>query len=373
MEHTMAGEAFKIGLIGVDPGRSWAASAHIPALRAQPWNFEIVGLANSSAESGQRAAEASGIAAFESVDDMLRSAAVDVVAITVKVPAHRDLALKALEAGKHVYCEWPLGNGLAEARELATCAGGKLSHAVVGTQARRSPVMRYAADLIAQGYVGEVLSTTLVGSGGPAGPKVARANAYTLDVTNGANLLTIPFGHAMAAISDALGDVAVVSAELATRRRLAHVIDTGEEVVVTSPDQVLVAGVLANGAPLSVHYRGGISMGTDLLWEVSGTRGVLQVKAATGHIQMAELSLFGFSGQGTQLAPIAVPEHYYPIQGLEQPIACVAYLYHQLATDLREETRTAPSFEDAVATHRLIAAIEEAARTGRRVALDGIE
>ena len=49
----------------------------------------------------------------------MESPEVDLVVVTVKVPHHRELVPSALEAGKHVYCEWPLGNGLAEARKLA--------------------------------------------------------------------------------------------------------------------------------------------------------------------------------------------------------------------------------------------------------------
>jgi predicted dehydrogenase len=46
----------------------------------------------------------------------------------------------------------------------------------------------------------------------------------------------------------------------------------------------------------------------------------------------------------------------------------VARLYARMARDLRDGTRTAPSFEDAVALHRVIAAIEKAAASGSRTA-----
>lgn len=369
----MTDRPLRIALIGVDPGRSWAANVHIPALRAQPRNFEIVGLANSNAGSGRKAAAAMGLPqAFNSVDDMLASPSVEVVAITVKVPEHRALVLKALDAGKHVYCEWPLGVGLNEAKMLAAHAADSGLHAVVGTQARLSPAIRHAADLIANGYVGEVLSATVIGGGGPAGPTVAMANTYTLDVRSGANLLTIPFGHAMAAIAEALGGVATVSAELATRCCTARVVETGEKIPRSAPDQVVVAGVLNSGAPLSVHYRG-TSMDTGFLWEVTGSRGALRVTAGSGHVQMADATLQGFTGRDRALARINTPDHFIPIPGLDQPVAGVAYVYHRFAADLRDGVRAAPSFNDAVATHRLIAAVEMAARTGCRVALEDIE
>ena len=64
----------------------------------------------------------------------MESSDVDLVGVTVKVSHHRGLVPSALEAGKHVYCEWPPGNGVAEARKLAALAeaGG-----VVGRSVRR--------------------------------------------------------------------------------------------------------------------------------------------------------------------------------------------------------------------------------------------
>src|SRR6266571_4356185 len=96
---------------------------------------------------------------------VMNRADVDVVAITVKVPYHLKLATAALDAGKAVYCEWPLGNGLKEAETLAALAKKKRVLAVAGLQARSAPSVAYVHDLIKQGYVGEVLSTTLIGSG----------------------------------------------------------------------------------------------------------------------------------------------------------------------------------------------------------------
>src|SRR4051794_28821592 len=104
-----------VGFIGFEPGRSWAAVAHAPALRALP-DYEIAAVATRRRESADAAAQALGLArGYDTAQDLIEDPAVDVVAITVKVPDHFPLVERALAAGKHVYCEWPLGNGLAEA------------------------------------------------------------------------------------------------------------------------------------------------------------------------------------------------------------------------------------------------------------------
>ena len=94
-------QIFGVGFIGVEPDRSWAARAHIPALDSLKDRFRIAGIANSTPESGLKAAHALGIAkSFASVDELVSSPDVDIVAVTVKVPNHLELVSKALKAGK---------------------------------------------------------------------------------------------------------------------------------------------------------------------------------------------------------------------------------------------------------------------------------
>ena len=118
--------------------------------------------------------------AFDNHKDLVNRVDVDVVAITVKVPYHLELATAALDAGKAVYCEWPLGNGLKEAEILAALAKKKGVLAVAGLQARSAPSVVYVRDLIKQGYVGEVLSTSLIGSGMSWGQRWSRSTPTSM-------------------------------------------------------------------------------------------------------------------------------------------------------------------------------------------------
>jgi predicted dehydrogenase len=369
----MSGQRLKVGIVGLQPGRSWAARAHIPALRALSNTFEIVGVANTSKASAEAAAAATGLPrAFANVGELIATPEVDIVAVTVKVPGHLEIVKAAIEAGKHVYCEWPLGNGLAEAEEMAALARAKRVLGVVGTQARVAPEIEYLRQLIADGFIGDVLSTTLVARGSGWGGSIAekKISAYLLERADGATMLTIPVGHTLAALRDVLGEVAEVSAVLATRRTSALALDTGETLPVSAPDQVLVSGVLAGGAPLSIHYRGGAARdGEGLLWEINGTAGDIRVSGSSGHTQMVQLSLEAARGEEKAFQPLEVPASYRSGWPEDVELGNVARVYARMAQDLREGTRTAPSFEDAVAVHRVIAAIEEAAESGRRIVL----
>src|SRR3989441_4375873 len=159
----MAEPTLGVGIIGVNPARGWAATAHIPALRALP-NYEIRALSTQRAESARAVGEVFGVSTvFSDHEQLVAQPDIDVVAVTVKVPRHRELVSAALAAGKAVYCEWPLGRDLDDARAMAALSAGQGMRTVVGLQARQAPAIEFVQELLGDGYVGEVLSTTMVG------------------------------------------------------------------------------------------------------------------------------------------------------------------------------------------------------------------
>jgi predicted dehydrogenase len=367
------GEArrIRVGIIGANPDRGWAAEAHIPALTSLSEDFEITALSTTRRESADAAGKRFGVPlAFDNHQDLVNSPAVDVVAITVKVPYHLELATAALRAGKAVYCEWPLGNGLNEAETLAALATEHGVLAVAGLQARSAPSVAYVHDLVEQGYVGEVLSTTLIGSGMGWGPTVEPFNAYLNDKKNGATMLSIALGHAADALCHCLGEVRELSATMTRRRTTFTIAETDEAGPMLAEDQVMVNGLLQGGAALSIHYRGGYSRGTNLLWEINGTEGDLQLTAAGGQAQIFEMGVRGGQGAQSSLELLPVPEHYrWSPPQRPGPSTNVAQAYARFARDYHEGTHLCPTFEDAVTRHRMLDAIETAAATGQRQTL----
>jgi predicted dehydrogenase len=360
----------RLGMIGLSAERGWASAAHIPALRALSDDIEVVGVANTSRASAEAAAAALGVGrAFDSVDSLLASPDVDVVAITVKVPRHLDLVTKALEAGKNVYCEWPLGNGLAEAEKLATLAKRKKAVAVVGTQAVVSPEVQFVRDLVADGFVGELRSTTYVGSGHTWGDEVGAGDAYAMDSKNGATLLSVIAGHAFSAMQSVLGPVAKVSGLLSQRRPTVRIVETGEAIPMKTPDQVIVAAEFDSGVPLAFQLRGGLPCGTRLMWEISGSERDLRISAKVAEIPVINISPLRVEAakRGEQgFSEIDVPPSYY--FGLDDaPVARnVAGVYRLMARDISQGTRSAPGFDDAVGLHRILDAVELSSKTGKR-------
>jgi predicted dehydrogenase len=359
-----------VGIIGVNPAWGWAATAHIPALRALP-NYEVRALSATSWEAARAAGAAFGVAAvFSHHDELVAQPDVDVVAVTVKVPHHRELVSAALAAGKAVYCEWPLGRDLDDARAMATLAAEQRVRTVVGLQARQAPAIGFVQDLLRDGYVGEVLSTTLVGTSIPGGV-VVKPNAYMLDRTNGANVLTVSVGHCLDTLNYVLGEFADLSAVSDLRRPLITIEGTREQIVKTASDQIVVIGTLRSGATASVHVREAVAGGIGFLWEINGTDGTLRITADAAYPEIFPLTVAGAHGRNEPAVlaiPPALTQKWPALTHLEgTPAFNVGRAYAAFASDIDDGTRTVPDFADAVQRHEVIAAIERSAASGERV------
>src|SRR5438874_8523 len=358
----------RVGIIGANPDRGWAAQAHIPALKSLSDDFEITALSTSRRESADAASKLFGVPhAFDNHQDLVNSGAVDVVAVTVKVPHHLELVSAALGAGKAVYCEWPLGRDLDDARAMAALATEQRVRTVVGLQARQAPAIEFVQELLVDGYVGEVLSTTMLGLS-LAGDVLVQPNAYMLDKANGANVLTIAVGHSLDILNHVLGEFIDLSAVSDLRRPLITIEETGEQIVKTAADQIAVIGTLTSGATASVHIREAVAGGAGFLWEINGTDGTLRLTADAAHPQIFPLTVSGAHGQNEPAelaAPAALTQKWPAVASLEgAPAFNVGRVYAAFAADMDNGTHTVPDFADAVRRHEVIATIEGSAASG---------
>jgi predicted dehydrogenase len=355
-----------VGIIGLSAAGGWAAGAHLPALSAVD-GMELTALATSSPASAAVSGATFGVPGYASVEQLARDGNVDLVVVAVKVPRHRELVLPALHAGVPVLSEWPFAVDLAEAEEMASAARG--TRGFVGLQGRSSPAIRWLADLVAGGYVGEVLSATVLASSSEWGTPVSEQARYTLDRTLGATMLTIAFGHAIDAVAMVVGELRDVTATTATRRPYVPLGRTGRTVPMTAEDQIAISGTLPGGAILSVHHRGGTASGPGFSLLIDGTEGTLEVTAANGYPHLGPVTVRGAQGRAP-LAELSLPDGYDDYPDLAgSPIHTLAHAYAAIRNDLVEGTTTAPDLAHAVERHRLLDAIGRSAAEGRRVSL----
>lgn len=356
-----------VGVIGASPVRpGWAVTAHLPALAALP-DYALRAVATSSEASARAAEEAFGVPGFPDAAALIERPDVDLVVVTVKLPDHHDLVASAIRAGKMVMCEWPLGVDLEQTSRLRVDAARTGVATLIGLQGRMAPSLRYARDLVAQGYVGEVLGTTLTGSGIGWGPITDTAHAYMYDAAKNATTLSVPTLHALDALEYVLGDLADVRAATAIRRSRIVLGDSGAAITATAPDHVAIAATLESGAIASIFYRGGVSRGNNLRWEINGSEGDLVLTSPIGNLQVIAPMLEGGRGNEQGVQPLAIPASYdLAPSAPEGPAANVARLYAAFAEQQtgRRDAKIAPDFAHAERLHRWLAAISLAASSG---------
>lgn len=359
----------RVGIIGANPDRGWAAETHLPAVAGSP-HFTLAAVCTTRVESAQASARKFGAThAFTDPAELVRHPDVELVAVSVRVPEHHRLVTLALEAGKHVYCEWPLGRNTREAEQLAALAQRKGVLNAIGLQARLSPELNFMKDLVAGGYVGEVLSCTMLASNTTWGGVVPEGSRFILDRDNAVTALTITGGHVLDALSYVLGEFRDLSAQVSSRRAEATLAETGERVAKTTPDQVAVLGTLESGAVATVHVRAGLLRGGLQLFEIHGTRGDLALSAAGAlGMQNALLALSGTQDPKQPPQPLEVPARYRfaPASTPTGRPYNVAQMYARIAAKLRGEDVLLPDFALALSRHRLLDAVQRASDRGSR-------
>jgi len=240
---------------------------------------------------------------------------------------------------------------------------------MVGLQGYHAPGALFVRELIEVGYIGQPLSVSVVAAGGPAGRRTPQANLYTTDVTAGATVLSISTGHLLATLARAVGEFRQLSAVVALVNTETTIIETGQIVPVTSPDQVVLAGQLDNGAAASVAVQGGsasVTPGFEL--RIVGTEATLVVRPATpGGIHITDWAVSVARPDGS-VADLPVPSRFSPVPEAVPagPPKNVAVLYREFARAIGDGQPAAPDFGTAVQYHQLLEHIQRASDTGSR-------
>lgn len=152
-------QSIGIGIVGTGT----MGAAHAMAFRSAPTVFEttlaarLEVVADVTLSAAQQAAQRFGFQrAVGSWQELVADPAVEIVSITTPNALHHDIAIAALKAGKHVYCEKPLAADLAAAEEMAAVARSAKGKTLVGYNYMRSPAIAFARQLIADGVIGKV-------------------------------------------------------------------------------------------------------------------------------------------------------------------------------------------------------------------------
>ena len=294
-----------------------------------------------------------------------------------QTPYHKQLALPALHAKKSVFVEWPLGNGLQEAEELAALAKKQGVKTAVGLQSRLVPSVQKAKSIIDSGALGRIIGTTIIASSTMLMNTPAK-NSYLNDPKSGANMVTIPTIHTLDPLCYLLGEFKSLNATTATTFPELRFIQAdgskGEPVKSNIADFISIQGVLESGA--TVNF---VSSSTTeatpgrFEWIISGEKLSLKFEGPSQFIAIAPHNLY-------QLAPAqengkeweeenvfekfasGVVGQWQEVEFEKGPFGGIGEVYAAFA----DGNKDLVDFDEAVKRHKLVEAIFRSAEKGTR-------
>ncbi|KAF7980786.1 hypothetical protein HWV62_36853 [Athelia sp. TMB] len=367
----MSSKPIKVGVVGLS-STGWAARAIAPGLINTP-SFSLTAVSTTSAASAEASAKKYSdlighpVKAFHGdASGIANDKDVDLVAVAVKAPSHKEVALKIIEAGKDIFVEWPVGANSKDTNEIAAAAKSKGVKALVGLQGRHSTTARKVKEILESGKIGQVRSSTIIALAprefGFWGPVVGEQKLYAVHANAGATLLSIGVGHLFDTFTYLLGDLATVSATTTQHYTSATVVDddnkpTGKTVNPDAPDQIAFTGLFKSGAISSTIFRAGLpsSKGRkQFLWEIDGEDGSIRLES---------------DAIGSSFINISNPSLYLNGELVDVPQASGPSDNITSAWEAFAQGEGYATLEDAVRIHQILDAVTESAQEGRAVHL----
>jgi len=345
-------DTLNVGVIGVGSPQSWAREAHVAAIRAVP-GLELLAVATRDRDTAQSTAGDLGARrGYGDALELIHDDDLDIVTVGAPVPAHRELILAALRAGKHVVTEWPVGTCTTQTQEITDAAARSGLHTAVGLQARMSPAAVQARELIRCGALGRVLTVSVYSSTAAFGPAVTKQSLHLEDPRTGMNLTTIQAAHTIdlaVYLAGSLTSLAVLRTVRFPELTIADADEASADTFHrTLPDHVLLQGRLASGGALAVQVVGGRPADdAPFRLDVDG--------------ELGTLSLEGGGARGFQASVLRLRQDGKPVDtrdamaaDLPDSVVNVAHVYAALRDDIASGIANAPGFRDAVHLSHLI-------------------
>ena len=361
-----------LGIIGASASYGWGMRAHIPAFLALP-EYDLAAVCTTRRETAEESAKAYGARkAYWDFREMVADPEIEVVDVCIRAPSHYEVTMAALEAGKHVFCEWPLGANSTQADEMASLAEAKGVRTMVGLQSRYAPSFQYFRQLVREGYLGRTVSANMtMFLPGLLRPR-PEGNTWSAQREAGANTLSIATGHALDVFLWCMGELCEVSAEVTTQVPQWAVADTDRTVPVTSPDNVLLFGRTIDGAVVSAHVASVPWHGSAFRMEAYGTEGTL-VASSSQMVEMVDPVLRGAKGSDQAMQVISPPDglRWAPAEVPDGVAMNMAQMFRRFAEAIRgEDVDAHPDFREAACRHQTLDTLQRATETGGRVAIN---
>ncbi len=353
----------RIGIIGLGFG----TQVYVPAFRSEGW--EVAALCSRTPSKLAQAAKEAGVAEIHArPEELIARADLDAVGIVTPPGSHCDLAVAALQAGKHVMCEKPFALDAAQARRMLEAAARSGRTAMVGHEFRHTPQRAYIRQLLDEGYVGRFQLCTIELFLDRYVTPEPRALSWMAFEAHGGGLLGALGSHYVDALRHWFGEVASVSGRLDRLRPDVKDPATGKIVEAETDDTYQFTLEFAKGglATMIASFAATPTRGARIA--VMGERGTLLAEQP-GPNPMEDGTVAG-SRDGAPPATLPTPARYTPFRDdRDHRLMAFRLLVRDFTRGIDEGGSPSPSFEDGLRCQEVLDAVRESSRSGRTVRL----
>ena len=393
----------KVAVVGASISNSpdgrerFAIRAHLPALQKLSALYELTAVCTTKMETATETARRFGVPhAFDNVERMLSELPeIDVVCVCVRPVVHYQVVMAALRAGKHVYCEQPLGVSTAQAQEMYELARAKGVRTVVGHQHHYDPAVLQMADMVKSGYIGAPLTfnSTYIVSNHIAPRPGHRTWLFQQEASGHPGFRS---AHPMERIISVLGDVSEVCADMRVLVPERANLDGGPPIRTTQVNNIDYLLRVGDDVMGTLQVSLTAWFGTGWVFQVYGTEGMLMARvvdepaqakdSVAGDPNSGELKLYGARVDMAKLManPVAPellqrefteiasdPKHIY-VEGIQRGRATfpVAQMWRAFAHAINVGEECTPNFRDALKMHYFMDATEKSMAERRWASVD---
>lgn len=345
----------RVGVIGT----SWAARVPLPTFASYP-GIELTAICSARLERAQEAARRYGVRiAVDDYRSLVESTDVDIVYIGAPVRLHREMALAAAAAGKHIVCEKPLALDATEAVEMLTAARDASVAHITSFFVRPFESHQYVKELVADGAIGEPRQLSVTHF-----PGWQRGAWSWLDsAAHGGGHLGAVGSHFIDLARYWLGEFATVSAHLRTWVHEADDAD-GLRRPVDADDAFTLTGTMQSGAICSIQFARNVPPGRGRRIELYGSEGAVTVD---GDEVRGEARVYlARRGERTP-AEVTLPPSRRPAAVRESAVPIFGAMIHALLRSIESGRGESPSFEDGLRCQEVLDAARLSAAEGRNV------
>lgn len=345
-------------------GSGWTERMQIPAFRLG--GLQAQAIASSRIENATRVAARFGIPeVYPTWQELIVSPNVDVVSIVTPPHLHKEIAIAALAAGKHVICEKPMALNLGEAEEMFAAAQAAPEQlAIIDHELRFHPMRIQMRQMIRDGAIGSVIRLT-VDRLGPDRLDATAPWTWWADADQGGGMLGAVGSHLLDLGRWLVGRMDSITGQLQTGHYYRTDAGSGAERRVTSDDHASILVRYANGAQGSLVASGLTPGGFGMTTLVVGTEGALRLDNEDRlWIKKGDR----YPNVEWEEAPARAPVGELEGVSTTNPFAVGSYFLAQtLAATLPMGETTLPeaaSFYDGVVVQRALDAVRKSHRDG---------